>query len=183
MRENRMKKLYLLLFSSLLTACGVTSGTADLNQFVDSVMSQPRGSIEPLPVFEPYEAFSYSATGLRSPFDLPVNLDEVIQKAAPESDIQPDLNRSKEQLEQYSFGSFSMVGTIKKRQNDQLWALISVPDSGIHKVKEGYYVGQNHGKVIRVSQQRIDIIEIVSNGVGGWLERPRSLVLAGVEKE
>jgi type IV pilus assembly protein PilP len=120
---------------------------------------------------------------LRSPFDLPVNLDEVIQKAAPESDIQPDLNRSKEQLEQYSFGSFSMVGTIKKRQNDQLWALISVPDSGIHKVKEGYYVGQNHGKVIRVSQQRIDIIEIVSNGVGGWLERPRSLVLAGVEKE
>jgi type IV pilus assembly protein PilP len=36
---------------------------------------------------------------------------------------------------------------------------------------------------MRVSQQRIDIIEIVPNGVGGWLERPRSLVLAGVEEE
>jgi type IV pilus assembly protein PilP len=177
-----MNKLTLLLLSSLLTACGVTSGTADLKQFVDDVMSQPRGIIEPLPVFEPYEAFSYSASGLRSPFDLPINLDQVVKQTSPDSDIRPDLNRSKEQLEQYSFGSLSMVGTIK-RESDQLWALISVPNSGIHKVKEGYYVGQNHGKVIRVSQQRIDIIEIVPNGVGGWLERPRSLVLAGVEEE
>jgi type IV pilus assembly protein PilP len=177
-----MRRLSLLLLTTLLTACGVTSGTADLKQFVDDVMSQPRGVIEPLPVFEPYEAFSYSATGLRSPFDLPVNLDEVVKQITPESDIRPDLNRSKEQLEHHSFGSFSMVGTIK-REEDQLWALISVPGSGIHKVKEGYYMGENHGKVIRVSQQRIDIIEIVPNGVGGWLERPRSLVLAGVEEE
>jgi type IV pilus assembly protein PilP len=179
---TEMNKLTLLLLSLLLTACGVTSGTADLKQFVDDVMNQPRGVIEPLPVFEPYEAFSYSATGLRSPFDLPVNLDKVVKQTPPNSDLRPDLNRSKEQLEQYSFGSFSMVGTIS-REKDQLWALISVPDSGIHKVKEGYYVGQNHGKVMRVSQQRIDIIEIVPNGVGGWLERPRSLVLAGVEEE
>ncbi|MEH6449318.1 MAG: pilus assembly protein PilP [Oleispira sp.] len=177
-----MRKITLLLLTSLMTACGVTSGTTDLKQFVDGVMSQPRGVIEPLPVFEPYEAFSYSAAGLRSPFDLPVNLDEVIKQVAPGENIQPDLNRSKEQLEQHSFGSFSMVGTIKRKE-DQLWALVSVPDSGIHKVKEGYYMGQNHGKVVRVSQQRIDIIEIVPNGVGGWLERPRSLVLAGVEEE
>lgn len=177
-----MKLIPLWVMLLALSGCGVSSGTADLKQFVDGVMSQPRGVIEPLPVFEPYEAFSYSATGLRSPFDLPINLDEVVKKTTPESDIQPDLNRSKEQLEQYSFGSFSMVGTIK-REEDQLWALISVPDSGIHKVKEGYYMGQNHGQVIRVSSQRIDVIEIVPNGVGGWLERPRSLVLAGVEEE
>lgn len=177
-----MKKTTLILITAILSGCGVSSGTADLKAFVDDVMAQPRGVIEPLPVFEPYEAFSYSATGLRSPFDLPVDLDEVVAQTTPESDIQPDLVRSKEQLEQYSFGSFSMVGTIK-REEDQLWALVSVPGSGIHKVKEGYYLGQNHGKVVRVSSQRIDVIEIVPNGVGGWLERPRSLVLAGVEEE
>jgi type IV pilus assembly protein PilP len=177
-----MKILVLLMLTSVLSGCGFSSGTSDLKQFVDGVMSQPRGVIEPLPVFEPYEAFSYSATGLRSPFDLPVNLDDVAKAVAPTSDVRPDLNRSKEQLEQYSFGSLSMVGTIK-RESNHLWALISVPGSGIHKIKEGYYMGQNHGKVIRISQQRIDIIEIVPNGVGGWIERPRSLVLAGVEGE
>lgn len=182
MREISMKKISLGMMLLALYGCGVSSQTSDLKQFVDGVMSQPRGVIEPLPVFEPYEAFSYSATGLRSPFDLPINLDEVVKKAAPESDIQPDLNRSKEQLEQYSFGSFSMVGTIQREEN-QLWALISVPNSGIHKVKEGYYMGQNHGQIIQISSQRIDVIEIVPNGVGGWLERPRSLVLAGVEEE
>jgi type IV pilus assembly protein PilP len=119
---------------------------------------------------------------VRSPFDLPVDLDEVSKIVAPTSDVKPDFNRSKEQLEEYSFGSLSMVGTIK-REDDQLWALISVPSSGIHKVKEGYYLGQNHGKVVGISQQRIDIIEIVPNGIGGWIERPRSLVLAGVEGE
>lgn len=177
-----MKKLTLIIMAVALSGCGVSSGTADLKKFVDDVMGQPRGVIDPLPVFEPYEAFSYSATGLRSPFDLPVDLEDVVAQETPESDIKPDLVRSKEQLEQYSFGSFSMVGTIK-REEDQLWALISVPGSGIHKVKEGYYLGQNHGKVVRVSSQRIDVVEIVPNGVGGWLERPRSLVLAGVEEE
>ena len=46
-----MKKLsLLLLLTSFLAGCGVSSGTADLKQFVDDVMSQPRGVIEPLPV-------------------------------------------------------------------------------------------------------------------------------------
>ena len=177
-----MKKLILVILTSAISACGVSSGTSDLKQFVDDVMSQPRGVVEPLPVFEPYEAFSYKATGLRSPFDLPVNLDEAAKVVAPTSDVEPDFNRSKEQLEEHSFGSLSMVGTIK-REDNQLWALISVPSSGIHKVKEGYYMGQNHGKVVGISQQRIDIIEIVPNGIGGWIERPRSLVLSGSEEE
>ena len=177
-----MKQLILVILTLTLSACGVSSGTSDLKQFVDDVMSQPRGVVEPLPVFEPYEAFSYKATGLRSPFDLPVNLDEAAKIIEPTSDVEPDLNRSKEQLEEYSFGSLEMVGTIK-REDNQLWALISVPSSGIHKVKEGYYMGQNHGKVVGISQQRIDIIEIVPNGVGGWIERPRSLVLSGSEEE
>jgi type IV pilus assembly protein PilP len=177
-----MKQLILVILTLALSACGVSSGTSDLKQFVDDVMSQPRGVVQPLPVFEPYEAFSYKATGLRSPFDLPVNLDEVAKIIEPTSDVEPDLNRSKEQLEEYSFGSLEMVGTIK-REDNQLWALISVPSSGIHKIKEGYYMGQNHGKVVGISQQRIDIIEIVPNGIGGWIERPRSLVLSGSEEE
>lgn len=175
-------KRVLLLSMFFLQACGVSNNTNDLQQFVDDVLSQPRGFVEPLPVFEPYEAFSYSATGLRSPFDLPVALEEVIERTEPISDLKPDFNRSKEQLEQFSLGSLSMVGTIK-RENNALWALISAPEGGVHKVREGFYMGQNHGRIVRVGTQRVDLIEIVPNGVGGWIERPRTLVLEGVEGE
>lgn len=172
-----------LIFSFLvLQGCGVNQETADLQKFVDGVMAQPRGFVEPLPVFEPYEAFSYSATGLRSPFDLPVDLASIVKRNVVDSDIKPDLNRSKEQLETFSLGSLNMVGTIRK-EDKSLWALVSAPEGGIHKIREGFFMGQNHGKVVRVDQQRIDIIEIVPNGTGGWIERPRTLVLNGVEGE
>ena len=169
-------------FVLLMSGCGVNSDTSDLRQFVDGVMAQPRGMVEPLPVFDPYEAFSYSATGLRSPFDLPINLDDIVKRNVVESNIKPDLNRSKEQLETFSLGSLNMVGTIRK-EDKSLWALVSAPEGGIHKIKEGFFMGQNHGKVIRVNQQRIDLVEIVPNGIGGWIERPRTLVLNGVEGE
>ena len=178
-----MKQYILLcLIAVSLTGCSGSKDTKDLRKFVNDVLAQPRGVIDPLPVFEPYEAFTYSATGLRSPFDLPVDLSEVAEQVEADSDVQPDFNRSKEHLEQFSLGSLSMVGTIKRTDNE-LWALISTPSAGIHKIKDGYYMGQNHGRVIRVSQQRIDIIEIVPNGTGGWIERPRSLVLTGAEGE
>lgn len=177
-----MNKLSLFFIVLALTGCGGSNGTSDLKRYVDDVLSQPTSDIEPLPVFDAYEAFSYSATGLRSPFELPIDLEQAVKNAAPESNIKPDLTRSKEQLEEYPFGSFSMVGTISREKN-QLWALVSVPESGIHKIKEGYFMGQNHGKVVKVTSQQIDIVEIVPNGVGGWIERPRSLVLAGVEEE
>ena len=54
-----MKQLILVILTLALSACGVSSGTSDLKQFVDDVMSQPRGVVQPLLVFELYGAFSY----------------------------------------------------------------------------------------------------------------------------
>ena len=177
-----MKVALVMLVASLIVGCGVNNNTRDLRGFVDDVMSQPRGYVEPLPVFEPYQAFSYSATGLRSPFDLPIALDEITARPIPTSSLLPDSNRSKEQLENYSLLSLSMVGTIKVSEGT-LWALVSAPEGGVHKVREGFYMGQNHGRIVNVNVQRIDLIEIVPNGVGGWIERPRTLVLDGVDGE
>ena len=139
------------------------------------VKNRPKGRIEPPPEFKVYKAFSYSAAALRSPFERPV---EVELAAVPQkrSNVKPDFNRPKEVLEQYGIDSLSMVGTLM-RPGGSLYALVQDPDSGLHRVKEGNYVGRNFGKVTTITPNKLDVIEIVSDGQDGWVERPRTLVL------
>jgi type IV pilus assembly protein PilP len=47
----------------------------------------------------------------------------------------------------------------------------------VHRVKVGDYLGRNHGRVVGIDEAKVDVIEIVPDGEGGWLERPRSLAL------
>ena len=180
-----MKKLILpftiLGIAGLLTACSGPEDTSDLKSFVEQTLNKPRGRVEPIPVFKPYEFFSYSATGLRSPFELPIVADTEIN-VQPGSDISPDLERPKEHLEQYVLGSLSMVGTLA-REDGVLWALIKDGDNSVVRVKEGNYMGQNHGRILSISEYRINLIEIVPNGLGGWIERPRTLALEGLGGE
>ena len=67
-----------------------------------------------------------------------------------------------------------MVGTLA---NDSgTFALIS-GSSGVHRVRVGDYLGRNHGRILAIDEAKIDVVEIVPDGEGGWLERPRSLSL------
>lgn len=167
--------------SVFLVSCSGAEDTSDLRRFAEDTLNKPRGRIEPIPVFKPYEFFSYSAAGLRSPFELPVIADTEIN-VQPGSDIRPDLERPREHLEQYALGSLSMVGTLA-RDDGVLWALIKDGDNSVVRVKEGNYMGQNHGRILSISEYRINLIEIVSNGLGGWIERPRTLALEGLGGE
>jgi len=176
-----MKRVVILAAALVMTACSGSSGTADLQQFVNETLSKPRGRVEPIPVFKPYEFFSYSAAGLRSPFELPVITDTEVQVQTG-SDVHPDLDRSREHLEQYPLGSLSMVGTLM-RDDGVLWALVKDGDGSVVRVKEGNYMGQNHGHITSVSEYRINLIEIVPDGLGGWIERPRTLALEGLGGE
>lgn len=176
-----MKKIIYLLPLMFLVGCSSGADTSDLRAFVDSTLSKPRGRIEPIPLFKPYEFFSYSAAGLRSPFELPVleNAEIALQES---SNVRPDPDRIKEHLEQFPLGSLAMVGTIKGKDN-VLWVLVRDGNGGVVRVKEGYYMGQSHGRITTVTEQRINLIEIVPNGVGGWIERPRTLALDGLVGE
>jgi len=170
----------LSLFGSLLlTACSDNAGTADLQQYVKQTLSKPRGRIEPIPVFKPYEYFSYSAAGLRSPFELPVVVDKSLEGVAPASNVRPDFDRPKEHLEQYPLGELAMVGTLAGADGI-LWALIRDGDGSVVRVRDNYYMGQNHGRIVSVSFNRLNLIEIVPNGLGGWVERPKTIALEGI---
>jgi type IV pilus assembly protein PilP len=56
--------------------------------------------------------------------------------------------------------------------------LIKDPGGVIHRVRSGEYMGQNYGHITAISEDHIDLVELVSNGNGGWMERPASIALA-----
>ena len=94
----------------------------------------------------------------------------------PASDVEPNLDRPREVLENFDLKELSMVGTLQGPTGN-LFALIRDNSGGIHRVRAGNYMGQNYGRIVGVSETRIELIEIVPNGSGGWVERPRSLSL------
>lgn len=161
---------------SLLTACSQGGGFSDLDKFMAEARAKPRGHVEPLPEFKAYEAFSYSAADRRSPFEPPIDVQLTMVEQQPVSEVEPDLDRPREVLENFDIKALSMVGTLQGPSGD-LYALVKDSTGGIHRVKAGNYMGQNYGRIVGVSETRIELIEIVPNGRGGWVERPRSLTL------
>ncbi|MBM7061146.1 type 4a pilus biogenesis lipoprotein PilP [Pseudomonas sp. UL073] len=171
-----MKALQLGLFGLIvfsLSGCGVGGDFSDLQSYMDEVRARPKGSIEPLPKFQPYEAFTYSASMLRSPFQPPVKID-LVSRPKGSKEIKPDETRVKQFLEGFNIETFEMVGTLANK--DGKFALVSGA-GGVHRVKLGDYLGRNNGRIVAIDEAKVDVVEIVPDGEGGWLERPRSLSL------
>lgn len=168
------RKKYCILFTVFfLTACSSDS-FEDLTAFMAQVKAAPGGRIEPIPTFAPYEPFDYGAISLRAPFDMPVLVkpDEIASSANVEA---PSTTRAKELLEQFNIESLRMVGSLEK--DGQLWALLDDGQGNVHYVKNGNYLGKNHGKIVATTTTYIQLVEIISNGANGWVERPRVLEL------
>ena len=167
------------VITGLLTACN--SGThQDLVGFVDKTKKQAlrSTSIESLPDIKPYETYLYKTGDKRDPFTPTLVIDDATETATGDG-IHPDPNRRKEALEGYPLDSLRMVGTLQR--DEQLWAIVQVinnPDSGIHRVVTGNYVGQNHGQIVRISEEQIELVEIIPNGLGGWRESETTIALS-----
>lgn len=161
-----------------LSGCTGNEGFADLDRFMQEIDAKPRGKIPPLPEVQVYRAFTYSAANRRSPFlapqDVVVNEIKIQQD---QSNIKPNLDRVPEVLESFALGDLRMVGTLQRNEKDVLWALIADNTGSVHMAKTGQYMGKNHGQIVNIQPGRLDLIEIVPNGYGGWLERPRTISL------
>lgn len=170
-----LRRVLLMGLAALaLAACGrtVTStpGQApNLVKWAADVRARPAPPLEPLPVMQQFETFEYAAQSLRDPFSDAWNL------ADASGSTRPDPNRRKEPLEQYPLDSLDMVGTIG--QGSGLLALVMAPDKVTYRVRPGSYMGQSDGRVTGVREDRIELIELVPDGAGGWLERPAALAL------
>lgn len=179
MAINSIPRYIGVLMIGLLAGCG--GGTyQDLDEFMAATKARPAGHIAPIPAFKAYKAFTYSATSMRSPFEKPIEVSE-ITRLRMASNVKPDLNRTKEFLEQFNLDSMDMVGSLE--QSGVLWALMQDENGGVHRIKEGNYIGRNHGRIVEATESYISVIEIVPNGVDGWIERPRTIKLKTSEED
>ncbi len=151
-----------------LTAC--SSADDDLARFIEDTKKEPGGRVEPLPEVKPYETFSYSAAELRSPF-----LPSSPGSGAGMAGVRPDAKRNREFLEQFSLDTLKMVGTLKLQ--GRVYGLVRTKDGLVHRVSTGNYLGQADGKIVDITPSKISLVEIVPDGLGGYMERPAGLAL------
>lgn len=173
LRCPRLASPAVLLLASALGGCSGTDDMIALQDYVNQTVNRLPTAIEPLPQFVSYEPFTYSAAGQRSPFDLPVDLEELQRSRSDE--VQPDFDRVPEMLERYNLGALSMVGTLAR--GGRIWALVRDESGEISRVATGNYMGRNHGRIVNISETQIDLVEIVPTGSGGWIERPQTVLL------
>jgi type IV pilus assembly protein PilP len=168
-----MKVVYLaMMLAVVLAGCGGDE-FQDLRDFVKNAGADMRGKVEPPPEIKPYEPFNYdNASAIQDPFK-PRKAD--LKSSGQAGLNQPNLDRPKEELEEFPLDSLRMVGYLQLANVD--FAVVRSSDGKLHRVKAGNYIGQNFGKIISISETELKIKEMVQDSTGDWSERESSLQL------
>ena len=169
LRQRQSRVVLLACALALLGGCG--DNLDELQGQVDEIKSAPGTGIEPLPEVKPYETFDYQAAQQRSPFEPGMSANANAPNA-----VRPDSNRPREFLEQFSLDTLRMVGTVKLK--GRLFGLVQTRDGLVHRVLPGHHLGQADGRVTDIEEGKISLIEIVPDGMGGFIERPAALALS-----
>ena len=163
--------LAIVFVAASLSACG--GDMDELEDYIDEIKKKSGGPIKDVPQPKPYEVFNYVADkqGIRSPFrpDTP-------QSVGGGSGPRPDDDRSREYLESFPLDTLGMVGTL--HINETMYGLVQTSDGLIHRVIPGNYIGQNDGRITDISESEIGLVEIISDGIGGYIERDAAVGLS-----
>ena len=154
-----------------LSGCG--SDMDELDAYINEIKQRPGGRIEPLPEIVPYEVFTYVADeeGYRPPFQP----DSPQAAGGAAGGTRPDPDRVPEFLESFPLDTLRMVGTLD--MSDTMYGLVQTNDGLIHRVIPGNYMGQNDGRITGITESEITLVEIISDGIGGYIERDAAISL------
>jgi len=166
----------LLMLGSLFILSGCNNSMDDLDEYFIAQREKPAAPISPIPEVKPYLRYVYPEHE-KDPFDVAMLAPEAGgPKRIIDNGIEIDTTRVPEFLEGFPLDSLRMVGTVEK--DNTLWALIRIPDGAVQSVKPGNYMGQNYGKIVSISDAKLEMKETVSNGLGGYKERETSITLS-----
>ena len=165
-----------ILLVTVFVMAGCSANMGELDGEINKLKARPGGRIEPLPEITPYEVFVYRADvdGMRSPF-----VPDAPQAAGTEAGgIKPIEDRIREHLESFSLDTMSMVGTLVL--GGTMYGLVQTNDGLIHRVVPGNYLGQNDGRIVEITDSQIALVEIISDGIGGYIERDAAISLSSL---
>lgn len=168
-----------LLLGVVLGVSGLLAGcegeTQELQAWMDQQRREVRPSVQPLAPPKKFDPVPYANAQQVDPFSTQ-KLTVVLKQEArqPNSLLAAEMNRRKEPLEAYPLDAMAMVGSVSKAGTP--FALLRV-DNLLYQVKAGDYVGQNFGRVLRITETELALREIVQDAAGEWTERKVTLQL------
>jgi type IV pilus assembly protein PilP len=163
----------MLVLGSLLGACSDTQD--ELRQWMDQQRREVKPHVPPLVPPRKFDPQPYLAAQAVDPFSaqkLVVALKQ--ENRQPNSLLAAEMNRRREPLEAYPLDALMLVGSIER--GGQRYALLKL-DNLLYQVRVGEYVGQNYGKVTKITETEVALREIVQDAVGEWVERTSALQL------
>ena len=172
---NRSQRSFLLLSGTVFLLVGCAASQDELQQWIEQQRREVRPSVSPLSAPKKFNPQAYLAANGVEPFSAQ-KLTVAIKQEARQSNslLAAEINRRKEPLEAYPVDSMHMVGSVTKQGRP--YALLKV-DNLLYQVKAGDYLGQNYGKITKISETDISFREIVQDAAGEWTERSSSLLL------
>jgi type IV pilus assembly protein PilP len=170
-------RLVLICCAGVLSACGPT-GEDELRQWMAEQRTTTKPRITPLDAPKQFQPQTYTVENGIEPFNQ-IKLTQAltrdsVQSAANATLIAPEMARRKEPLEAFPLDAMAMVGSLNKTGTPT--ALVKV-DNLLYQVRVGNYLGQNYGKITKISEAAIVLREIVQDATGDWIERTASLDL------
>lgn len=155
---------------------GCAESRSELETYIAGVKQRPGKPLPPLPKMQELETFEYAAYEMRDPFSrIVTEQQDEVAVAVAGAGPRPDRDRRKEELESFPLDALDMVGTMGAEA--ELFGLIKDPTGVIHRVKPSNFLGQNDGKILGIYEDRIELVELFPNGLGGWEERRSAIAL------
>ena len=152
---------------------GCVSDNDELRGWMDQQRREAKPSVQPLEAPKKFDPQPYIASEGVEPFSTQKLTVALKQEARqPNSLMASEANRRKEPLEAFPLDSMSMVGSVVRQ--GRMYALLRV-DNLLYQVKAGDYIGQNYGKITKITETDVGLREIVQDAAGEWIERPGAL--------
>ena len=132
---------------ALLAGCGAEQ--EELTQWMEQQRREVKPNVTPLTAPKKFSPQAYVALNGVEPFSAQKLTVALKQEARqPNSLLAAEINRRKEPLEAYPLDSMRMVGSVNR--SGRPYALLRV-DNLLYQVKQGDYLGQNYGKITKIS--------------------------------